>query len=286
MRTRSKTKTPRAECLTLEALGEDLLSECVPSSLFPRDLASISATCSALRNACLHRLVLARVSLPKAVVPHAVLVRLSGVGNPWATFRLGLLATYKEQDATEGRRLLRFAAGAGLADASWELFLLSKDAEEKSAMLGAALAAGHKGAIFESGSVSGPNRRTTILRKSFVPHLKGPITFAAVSSVEAQAAALASAEWIEDNPTFIQLEREKLAASCMGGCHRWRVRSGVKRDRRRRLVLGLPDDAELCDGPMSLRKCERVPRGLLLFTPLPDGTLAGAQVVVCWCLKS
>ena len=31
MRTRSKTKTPRAECLTLEALGEDLLSECVPS---------------------------------------------------------------------------------------------------------------------------------------------------------------------------------------------------------------------------------------------------------------
>lgn len=286
-----------AEQLTLDTLGEDALGLVVQGLASPscrhlhdrsapphvliscQDYASVAATCTVLRRVCSHGPVLARLALPVRRVPRALLHRLSIVANPRAHFRLGLLSIYKEHNQPEGMRLLRMAAAAGMAEASWELYLLLRPAHkheppgevvpgERDAMLQAALAAGHKAAIVQKAPNS---ERLKRLRESFDPPMQGLISVQAAQadSIETQAAARAAGEWLEEDDTFVRLEDEQLAAACWArciprqtqpGCHRFMDRSGERRDQRRRQVLGLPEAAELPRGPPKLMKCDRCRR--------------------------
>ena len=276
--TRAARRARRAES-TLDTLGEDVLGLVVQALASPliscQAYASVAATCTVLRHVCSHGPVLAQLALPVAIVQRAVLRRLSIAANPRAHFRLGLLAIYKEQNQAAGLRLLRLAAASGLAEASWELYVLLKPGHrhqppsmapgEREAMLQAALAAGHKGAIVETAEHA---KRLKRLRESFDPPLQGRVSVQAVQadSIETQAAAWAADEWMEADDTFLRLEEQGLAMACWArdipgqtqpGCHRFMNRMGKRRDQRRRLALGLPESAELPLGPPKLMKCEQ-----------------------------
>lgn len=280
-----------AEQLTLDMLGEDTLGLVVQGLASPRglgdmllisgqDYASVAATCTVLRHACSPDAVLRQLALPVAIVPRAVLARLHVAANPCASFRLGLLEVYKEKNLPEGLRLLRLAAAAGLPEASWELYLLLQPANsraeppsmapgEREAMLQAALAAGHKGAIVETAP---HDKKAKRLRESFDFPLQQDarrritIQDAYEDSIETQAAAQAAIEWLECDDAFVTLEDEGLATACWArhmpgqrqlGCHRFKYRTSERRDQRRRRALGLPESAELPQGPVKLRKCNQ-----------------------------